>query len=255
MNAVPRVVLFTRPLMPGGPEEQVLAAEGCRALTVEVLRFEAGRDLDRLGGRLREDPAFDMAAVTSRRAAEALAAALKDLPAERRPRCAAVGPASAAPLREAGFEVDVPPPGSGAGAARLASHLLHALHRGSRVLFARGNLSLEILPGSLRARGVEVEELEVYHTVPAGADVAALLEALGRRAVAAAVFASPSAVDGLRALLAPEAWEQLMELPAVAPGDTTAEALLEAGALRVERAGEPGRAGIAGALAGVLSLS
>ena len=253
MNGEPRVVLFTRAWEPGGPEERAVAAAGCVPLEVPVLRFEPGRDLERLPARLGRPPALDFVVVTSRRAAEALAGALEGLPAGARPRCAAVGEASALPLRRAGVEVEVPVPEAGGGAGPLASHLLHRLDRGGRVLFVRGNLSLDILPGALRARGVEVEELEAYRTVPATPEVSRLLAALAARRVAAAVIGSPSAVEALRALLPAEAWAHLMELPVVAPGETTAEALLHAGARRVARAAEAGGAGIAAALSNVLA--
>jgi uroporphyrinogen-III synthase len=131
--------------------------------------------------------------------------------------------------------------------------VLKELEAGSRVLFARGNLSLDVLPGALRARGVEVEELEVYRTAAAAPEVSALLEALAHGRLAAAVFASPSSLEALRALVPPGAWEQLMRLPAVAPGETTAEALIRAGARRVDRAGETGSSGVAAVLARILS--
>ncbi|HVP38710.1 MAG TPA: uroporphyrinogen-III synthase [Candidatus Saccharimonadales bacterium] len=254
MNGAPRRVLFTRAPRPGGPEERVLAAAGCAALSVPVLRFEPGGELARLGPRLREAPPLDLVLVTSRHAAEALARVLRGLSPAARPRCAAVGDATARPLREAGVEVDVPPASdrSRTGAAALAAHVLKRLANGSRVLFARGNLSLEVLPGALRARGVEVEELEVYRTTAAAPEVAGVLEALEQGRVAAAVFTSPSGVEALHSLVPAEAWDRLMELPAVAPGDATAGALLEAGARRIERAAEAGEGGIAAALAHAL---
>ncbi|MBI5836076.1 MAG: uroporphyrinogen-III synthase [Candidatus Eisenbacteria bacterium] len=247
-----RLVLFPRPPEAGGPEEVVLAAAGCAALVVPAIRFEPGADSDALAEALRAGPAPDAVAVTSARAAEAVAAVLGAMRPAPRVRLAAVGSATARPLREAGLDVDVPPQGEAQGAAALAAHLLRTLAPGARVLFPRGNLSLGTLPDALRAAGVQVRELEVYRTVDAVPDVEQLRAALDRRWVAAAVFTSPSGVEALRAALGPGGWKALAALPAVAPGRTTETALRAAGAVRVERAADPGRAGVAAALAKVL---
>jgi uroporphyrinogen III methyltransferase/synthase len=108
------------------------------------------------------------------------------------PRIAAIGPWTAAALRECGVEADVVPERS------VAEGLVEALEGVAvrRALLARGEEGRDVLPDALRARGAEVDVLALYRTVPAPLDDA------GRAAALAAddlVFASASAVRAFHA--------------------------------------------------------
>lgn len=107
-------------------------------------------------------------------------------------RIAVVGSGTAERLREAGLEADVMPEDYRAegllealGAAGVAA--------GSRVLVPRAEEAREVLPDSLRARGVIVDVVPAYRTVPA-TPVPATLEALAAGAVQVVTFTSPSTV-------------------------------------------------------------
>lgn len=107
-------------------------------------------------------------------------------------RIAVVGSGTAERLREAGLEADVMPEDY------RAEGLLEALGAagvgaGSRVLVPRAEEAREILPDSLRARGVIVDVVPAYRTVPA-TPVPATLEALAAGAVQVVTFTSPSTV-------------------------------------------------------------
>ena len=229
-----RVVLFTRPLEPDGQEAAELKERGFDVLELPVLRFEPGPDAGRVRERLRRGPPVEAVALTSRRAAEALAEELREAPLAELPRLAAVGDATAAPLRTLGLEVEVAPEAS---AQSLAEMLARSLAPESRVVFLKGNLALRTLPDILRACGLEVEEHEVYRTAEAAVDAAPVAELLERRELAAAVFASPSAVGALRQALPPAAWDLLLVRPALAQGATTARALKDAGFQEIVIAG------------------
>jgi uroporphyrinogen III methyltransferase / synthase len=109
------------------------------------------------------------------------------------PRWAVVGESTARALRERGVEADFIP--TEASSEALGDSLPDA--RGSRVLVVRASLAGADLPAVLRARGAIVDELTVYETLE-GPDesFAGLAYALSQPDLAAAVFASGSAIRG-----------------------------------------------------------
>lgn len=243
-----RKVLFTRVLDKDCPERHAVQSAGCAQIELEVLRFEPGREISKLSERLRSDTPPDLIALTSARASEALAAALgPDL--EVLPVCVAVGKATAEPLARLGVEVEISP---GTGALEMAEWLLARHPEPRRALFLRGNLSLDTLPDALEDAGWEVEELEVYRTIGVHVNVAQLLSAMDKHLLAAAVFASPSAVDSLRQNMDSAAWRTLMGIPCIAQGTTTEIRLTRAGATRVMRAPAADGEGVAEALTSIL---
>ncbi len=87
-------------------------------------------------------------------------------------RVAAIGPGTAAALRERGIEADVVPE------RFVAEGLLEALAgedlRGARVLVARASEARDVLPDGLRERGAEVDVVALYETVPEPLEAEAL---------------------------------------------------------------------------------
>ena len=174
-----------------------------------------------LDGPAPELERFDLLCVTSpngvRCLFERLAAAGRDARALARVRVAAIGPGTAAALREHGVIADVVPE------RFVAEGLIEALADVpvERVIVARAAEARDVLPGALRDRGAEVEVLALYETVAeplsesqltalAAADyvtftssstVRFLLEAAGAEAVAAARLVSigPITSEALRA--------------------------------------------------------
>ncbi|MCG2799542.1 MAG: uroporphyrinogen-III synthase [Cellulomonas sp.] len=115
-------------------------------------------------------------------------------------RVAAVGSATAAALDALGVPALVP--GSGAGAAGLIGPLAQAA-RGSRVLFARGDLAAPVLTDGLRAAGVEVEDVIVYRTLPAAPPPAELVRDWSAGGVDAVLLSSPSTARAVLDTLGP----------------------------------------------------
>lgn len=105
------------------------------------------------------------------------------------PKVGAIGPATAAMLRERGVEPDLVP------AEYVAEAILHALGevRGLRFLLPRADIAREALVESLERRGARVHEIAAYRT----------REVSGRRAelgtVDAVTFTSSSTVRGFLA--------------------------------------------------------
>jgi uroporphyrinogen-III synthase/uroporphyrinogen III methyltransferase/synthase len=161
-------------------------------------------------------------------------------------RAAAVGPATARALRALGVEPLVPAQGS--GAAALVGPLAAAA-RGTRVLFARGDLAGPALVGGLRGSGVEVEDVVAYVTSAAPALPAGVVAAWSGGKVRAVLLTSPSTAHALVDRLGPPP-------PGTAVaciGPTTARAARDL-ALRVDVVSpEPTAAALVGALVAALT--
>jgi hydroxymethylbilane synthase len=181
-----------------------LEALGAKVLHEAVLAHE---DVDAdLAGALERLRMGDALIVTSKQAARRLAGSR--VPAGV--LVAAVGPATAAALAQAGLTAEIT---GTAGARALAESL--PLAAGSRVLFPCAAEPLDELENALTARGVTVERLVLYRTT---ARPAAQLAS----GVDARVLMSPSAVAAVAALGDDGALR-------VALGETTAQALAARG--------------------------
>ena len=137
------------------------------------------------------EPPYDLVCLTSpngvRLLFERLAAAGRDARALAGARVAAIGPGTARALREHGVIADVVP------ARFVAEALVEALADVPvrRALIARARVARDVLPDALRARGAEVEVLELYETVAEQLDAGTLAAV---RAAGYVTFTSSSTV-------------------------------------------------------------
>jgi uroporphyrinogen III methyltransferase/synthase len=140
-------------------------------------------------------------------------------------RVCAVGPATAAALRERGVVVDVVP-------ERFAAEgVLEALAagdrgngaavRGRRVLMPLAAAARDVLPSGLRALGAQVDVVPVYRTVPDESGGATLAERLARGEVDLVTFTSGSAV---RFFVEAMGAERAARAPAATIGPVTSDA-------------------------------
>jgi uroporphyrinogen-III synthase len=141
-----------------------------------------GRALDRLDG-------YEWLVVTSANGARHGLGPPRPFPGG----VAALGPATAAVLRELGWPVDWVP--DEARGAALAEGL--PLRPGDRVLVLRSDLADGALARRLRARGASVDDLVAYRTVPRREPSPELRRRFEEGAVDGVILMSPSAVDGL----------------------------------------------------------
>lgn len=134
---------------------------------------------------------------------------------------AAIGPATAAALAEAGCETDIAP-AAGFDSEALLSALAAIDVDGKRVLIVRGDGGRELLAGALQRRGADVRYLQVYQRERFRHDDGAI-EDIGRRFAAGEIdvvtILSVETLRHLLALLPAAARERLRETPLVAPGD------------------------------------
>lgn len=139
-----------------------------------LITFEAPASWAPLDAALAALAPGDVVAVTSPRAADAVAARLRALGAARLPvPLFASGPASAAPLAAfASTELADTARVGAVGAGRALAERLRDV-RPAAVLFPCGDQRRDELPAILAAAGIAVREQVCYHTVPASAAVAA----------------------------------------------------------------------------------
>ena len=200
-----------------GPSElsERLTTLGATLVPERAIAFEDLGAAARLPERLAALRPGDVLAVTSRRAAAYLDGA--------RPPAgvlvAAVGPATAHVLGELGLHVDIVGRG---GARELAAQL--ELDAGAHVLFPCGEQARDELEAELATRGIEVERLPLYRTVPV--DEVALSDDVDAR-----IYLSPSAVQAALASerARPDGAHPDRRVLRLALGRTTAEALSQAG--------------------------
>ena len=234
MNAVVqlRPVVVTRAEGTDGPLCRELRALGLTVLLWPAVSVTAA-DSGPLEAALAAVGSFAWIVFASRRA---VAAVLERLPAAPAGvRIAAIGSATAQVLRQRGWPVDLTPDEANAGAlvAAFAARRM-ATERSVQILYPASSRALPTLAAGLKALGFAVTQVEAYRTEPAALDVEACRAWIGRRAVGAVTFASPSAVIELKRALGDEDFARLLaDAHPVAIGRTTARELTQQGATPV----------------------
>ena len=193
---------------------------GAEASVVPLIAIEPTEDVAAFR-RLVESGDHDWIVFTSANAVRVVGALLP----QARARFAAVGPATAASLRELGLEPAFVP--ERFAAEEIAGGL--GPLEGARVLLPQSEISEPLLADELRARGAAVDVVDAYGTValePTGEELARL------RLADAILLASGSAARSLASALVPH--ERTL---VVCIGPSTAEAARAAG-LRVDLVAE-----------------
>jgi uroporphyrinogen-III synthase len=252
--------VLTRHLAGARVYAATLAPIGLTVIAMPVTRTEAAADPDALVHAL-DDGEYDAIVVASARAAHELARAaslrITGTGIPERAEVWAVGPATKRALDEAAVPATLPP--DVRDAAELAARLLEERElAGKRVLLPRAEDGRTEAAELLRDAGAIVVEVIAYRTRPAHADDPLVQDGANALVDGAAdvlcVFA-PSQVTALAAVLA----ERGLTLPEVvqrgvvvcAIGETTAQALREAGIERVAVATAPTPQGMAHAVRSV----
>ncbi len=226
--AVVAGVVVTRDEERDGPLTALLLDRGVSVHHWPVVRTAPPSDPAPLRSALDQLDAFDWVVFTSPRAVAAVVDQVA-APLAARPRCAAVGEATARALEEAGWPVELVPE-TQTGQALVHALLRAGLGSGSRVLFPASQIARDAVPDGLGEAGVVVAQVEAYRTEAAAPDRDACRAALDRGAVALVTFTSPSTVVNLERGLGRELFERVRtQLAAVAIGPTTGEAAERAG--------------------------
>ena len=189
-------VLVTRAVHQAGKLSEGLRAVGIEAVEVPVLEIRPPASFDPLDTAIRNIANYECLIFTSANAVRVVmerAAACGIIFADRMPRVAAVGKATAEAARQAGFTVAVTPK------EYVAESLVEALAEhasGRRVLLARAAIARDVIPDALRSAGATVDVVDAYQNIVPTTAPEQLRVALARR-IDAATFTSSSSATHL----------------------------------------------------------
>lgn len=207
-----------------------LAALGAEVIEIPTIEVVAVEDPAPLDAALRRLETYDWLLLTSANAVRFVAERLEALglslapAAAGRLRVGSVGASTTAAFEARfGRPVDLQPAAE-FRAEGLAAALSATGVSGRRCLLPASDKAREVLPELLVREGAEVDRVVAYCTRPAPG-VAERVRAFGDPGVDMATFASPSAVEGLRAA----APEFCSGLPAAVIGPVTERAARDAG--------------------------
>lgn len=225
-----RRVLVTRALRQAGKLSDGLRALGAEPVEVPVLEIGPPLSLDPLDAAVREFAAYDWLVLTSANTVRALAeragALGLTLTHAASLKVAAVGEATAAAAREAGFIVTFVPE------SYVAESFVAGIGNdaaGQRVLLARAAIARDVIPDAMRAAGAQVDVVDAYRNAMPEAAPEQLRRAL-EIGIDAATFTSSSSATHLAeaAGVAGVAWP-LPGVRAVSIGPITSQALRDLG--------------------------
>jgi len=250
------LVVVTRDEGPEGALSDRLKALGASVWSLPCATTVPAADPGPLDDALVALASFDWLVVTSARAV----GALQERPSwptpwsgAPRPRVGAVGSATAARLAEAGVPVACVGSAGGAGLVRAMIEGGATLRR-ARVLWPRSDRARPELAAALRAEGAVVSDPVAYRTeLTRPPDLEGFALALDEGRIAAVLFASPSAAQGLAGALPGHDLERLRARTLVASiGPTTSAALAELGVRADLEASPPDAGALAEAVMGRL---
>jgi uroporphyrinogen III methyltransferase / synthase len=220
-----RRVVVTRARAQAGELSGELERLGAEVHEFPTIEIRPPEDFGPLDAAIRELDSYDWIVFTSVNGVEAFLERLRhhglDLRAvPRSAKLAAIGPATAGKIEEAGLRVDVVP-----GEYR-AEALIEAIGvpGGERVLIPRAKVAREILPERLREAGAEVVVPPAYEAVPSSEGKGELARRLESGEVDCVTFTASSTVENfVGAFGAEEAARLLAETRVACIGPITAE--------------------------------
>jgi uroporphyrinogen-III synthase/uroporphyrinogen III methyltransferase/synthase len=190
-------VLVTRAAHQAGKLSDGLRALGVEPVEVPVIEIRPPEDLRSLDQALSTLDSYDWLILTSantvRALAERAAALGVNFAATAQLSVAAVGEATAAAARAAGFAVTLVPE---TYVAESLTKSLAVHTRGKKVLLARAAVARDVIPDALRATGATVDVVDAYRNVMPESAPELLRKAL-LKGIAAAAFTSSSSVTHL----------------------------------------------------------
>ena len=245
-------VLVTRAVHQAGKLGEGLRALGAEPVEVPVLEIQPPASFDLLDRALRSLDSYDWLILTSANTVRSLAgraSALGLRPAfPENLKVAAVGEATAAAARNAGFIVSLVPE------TYVAEALVKSLEgraAGKSVLLARAEAARDVIPDALRAAGATVDVVDAYRNAMPEAAPRLLREALAKGIDAATFTSSSSATHLAEAARQSNIAFPFPGVPAVSIGPITSQTLRE---LRWEPSAEASPSDMSGLIAAVVQV-
>ncbi|HEX4085704.1 MAG TPA: uroporphyrinogen-III C-methyltransferase [Chthoniobacteraceae bacterium] len=201
-----RRIVVTRTRKQAGALSGSLRGLGADVWEIPTIRIEEPADLLEFGQLVQDSHGYDWIIFTSPNGVDAFFKMFFKLYDDCRDigaaRIAAVGPATAARVREFHLKVELQP------AEYVAEAIIKEFQKeGSvenlRILLARAEQARDILPSELTKLGAIVDVAIAYRTVPETADVAGGIERFRNEGADMVTFASSSAVENFLAMKLP----------------------------------------------------
>ncbi len=241
-------VVITRPRPAADGLAAALAAEGARAFVFPSLAIEPAPLSQRSQDALARLGECSLAIFISANAVDhGLAAARRAGPWPKGAKVAAVGEATAAALRNSGFDAVISPRERHDSEGLLALPELRVV-KGENVIVFRGEGGREHLREVLESRGARVDYVECYRRARPAADPAPLLQAWERGEVHAVNALSAETLENFIAMLGEDGEDLIADCTLVVPHPAIAS---HPDARRFARVlvASPGADGLASALA------
>jgi uroporphyrinogen-III synthase len=208
LNTLPALqgigVLVTRPELQAMPLCRLLEAQGASTVRLPAVEIKPLGDRRALAAHLGDLEGFDVIIFTS---ANAVRFGVSFLNQRRDLTLAALGPATARALNQAGYRVAIQPVDS-IDTEGLLRHPSLEHVAGHRILMIKGGDGRELLRQELTQRGATVVTADVYERAPAVASAAALAGVHERFAAGALHVITATSVEVGRNLLALAAGER-----------------------------------------------
>ena len=258
MSSLPlagRRVLVTRAAHQAGKLSEGLRSLGAEPVEVPVLEIRPPLNFEPLDHALRQLGRYDWLILTSANTVRGLTGRAAELGIGLEPpstmKVAAVGDATAAAARKAGFAVDLVPE------SYVAESLLEGLAgsvSGQRVLLARAEIARDVIPNVLRQAGAQVTVVDAYRNIMPESAPHEL-----RRALAAGIDVATFTSSSSASHLAEAARAAGIEFPfagvaAVSIGPVTSQTLRQLGWEPVAEASVSDIPGLIDAVVSVLQL-
>ena len=223
-------VLVTRPEQQAMPLCRLLEIEGASTLRLPAVDIKPIGNRRETAAQLGALAEFDVIIFTSANAVR-FGASLLDQ--KRDLTLAAVGPATARALNQAGYRVAVQPPPNGTfDSEGLLRHPRLEHPAGRRILIIKGSNGRPFLEEELTRRGAHAVPAEVYQrvpTTPSPAVLAALLESFTAGAVQVITATSLEIAGNLLSMATPALRDEFERVHWLVPGERIAAGLRERG--------------------------
>jgi uroporphyrinogen-III synthase len=221
-------VLVTRPEQQAMPLCRLLEAQGASTLRLPAVEIKAAGNRRDTAARLGDVSNFDVIIFTSSNAVR-FGAPLLDQ--KRGLTLAAIGPATARALNQAGYRVAVQPQET-YDSESLLLHPKLEHPAGRRILIIKGSNGRPFLEQELRLRGALVVTADVYRRVranPSRAVLASLLERFAAGAVQVITATSLEIAHNLLEMATPELRDEFERVHWLVPGERIAAGIREQG--------------------------
>jgi uroporphyrinogen III methyltransferase/synthase len=249
-----KTVLVTRTRQQAGELSQRLKDLGAQVIEAPTIELVPPSDSSAVTSAIRRLSQIDMVIFTSVNGVQATWRHLLEAQLDARAlprRVVAIGPSTAAALREIGIVADLMP--EEFTGDKLAQSVLRHLGdvAGLNVMLLRAQIARPALRTVLEQGGAKVEDVAIYQTVQPQSLPPEALAALHSGRIDLITFTSASTAKNLHAMLPPELRDKVSSVPKLSIGPVTTQALESLGwRMNLTEAPEHDIAGMMAALEG-----